>query len=346
MYSIIGGDKKTYGPVTSDEVHRWIREGRADERTQVKREGNTKWEDLGSLSEFFPPHASSPPKILRQFKPSILSATGTLRVEDCLRQGWQVYRQDPWRITGIITLVFVAQFLLNSIPLAGALLAFLLNGPILGGIYNFCHQVIHGKGQDTHRVVDFEFLFDFIKQRPLGRPSFRINEVLLHFFQPLLSQLDIITINVKERFLPCFLATTVSSLLAFGPFLLSLIPAAALFRASGVVMEEITKHPNLILGMGLPLLAGFLGTMYFLICWSFAVPIAACSETDFWESLKLSWHGVRKNFWSYVGLLVLLGVINLIGILCLGLGLFITIPITFLATMSAYDQIFRATDSR
>ena len=306
MYSIIGGDKKTYGPVTADEVHRWIREGRADERTQIKREGNTKWEDLGNLSEFFPPHSSSPPKISRELQPLVLSAMGTLRVGDCVRQGWQVYRQDPWRITGIIALVFVAQFLLNSIPLAGALLAFLLNGPILGGIYNFCHQVIHGHTRGLQDVMDI----------------------------------------VKTRFLPCFLATTVSSLLAFGPFLLSLIPAAALFGASGVVMEEITKHPNLILGMGLPLLAGFFGMMYFLICWSFAVPIAACSETDFWGSLKLSWHGVRKNFWSYVGLLILLGGINLIGILCLGLGLFITIPITFLATMSAYDQIFRATDSR
>jgi uncharacterized membrane protein len=306
MYLIIGGDKKTYGPVTADEVHRWIREGRADERTQIKREGGPNWEDLGNLSDFFSPHSSSPPKILREFHPSIVSATGTLRVGDCVRQGGQVYRQDPWRITGIIALVFVAQFLLNSIPLAGALLAFLLNGPILGGIYNFSHQVIHGHTRGLQDVMEI----------------------------------------VKTRFLPCFLATTVSSLLAFGPFLLSLIPAAALFGASGVVMEEITKHPNLILGMGLPLLAGFLGMMYFFICWSFAVPIAACSQTDFWESLKLSWQGVRKNFWAYLGLLILLGGINLIGMLCLGLGLFITIPITFLATMSAYDQIFRATDSR
>jgi len=217
-----------------------------------------------------------------------------------------VYRQDPWRITGIIALVFITQFILNSIPVAGALLAFLLNGPILGGIYNFCHQVIHGRTRGVQDVMEI----------------------------------------VKTRFLPCFLAITVSSLLAFGPFLLSLIPAAALFGASGVVMEEITKHPNLILGMGLPLLAGFFGMMYFLICWSFAVPIAACGETDFWESLKLSWHGVRKNFWSYVGLLILLGGINFVGLLCLGVGLFITIPLTLLATMCAYDQIFRATDSR
>ena len=306
MYSIIGGDKKTYGPVTADEVHRWIREGRADERTQIKRDGSTRWEDLGGLSEFFPPHSSSPPKIIQELKASTLNSTGTLRVGDCLRQGWQVYQQDPWRITGIIALVFITQFILNSIPVAGALLAFLLNGPILGGIYNFCHQVIHGRTRGVQDVMEI----------------------------------------VKTRFLPCFLATTVSSLLAFGPFLLSLIPAAALFGASGVVMEEITKHPNLILGMGLPLLAGFLGMMYFLICWSFTVPIAACSQTDFWESLKLSWHGVRKNFWSYVGLLILLGGINFVGLLCLGVGLFITIPLTLLATMCAYDQIFRATDSR
>jgi len=306
MYSIIGGDRKTYGPVTADEVHRWIREGRADERTQIKLEGNTRWEDLGGLPEFFPPHSFSPPKILPQLKASILNSTGTLRVGDCLQKGWQVYWQDPWRITGIIALVFVVQFLLNSIPLAGALLAFLLNGPILGGIYNFCHQVIHGHTRGLQDVMEI----------------------------------------VKTRFLPCFLATTVSSLLAFGPFLLSLIPAAALFGASGVVMEEITKHPNLILGMGLPLLAGFFGMMYFLICWSFAVPIAACSETDFWESLKLSWHGVRKNFWAYLGLLILLAGINFVGLLCLGVGLFITIPLTLIATMCAYEQIFRATDSR
>ena len=306
MYSIIGGDSKTYGPVTADEVRRWIREGRADERTKIKEEGKGEWRELGAFQEFYPSQPSLRPKISQINTAATPSTFGELRLGDCLRRSWHVYRQDPWRITGIIALVFVAQFLLNSIPLAGALLAFLLNGPILGGIYNFCHQVIHGHARGLQDVMEI----------------------------------------VKTRFLPCFLATTMSSLLAFGPFLLSLIPAAALFGASGVVMEEITKHPNLILGMGLPLLAGFLGMMYFLICWSFAVPIAACSQTDFWESLKLSWHGVRKNFWSYVGLLVFLGGINLIGILCLGLGLFITIPITFLATMSAYDQIFRATDSR
>ena len=306
MYSIIGGDSKTYGPVTADEVHRWIREGRADERTKVKEEGSTEWRELGNISTFFPALANVPPKISGRAGLNTVPTEGSVHVGDCLRQGWQVYRQDPWRITGIIVIVFVAQFLLNSIPIAGALFAFLLNGPILGGVYFFCMQAIHGQ---THGLQD-------------------------------------VTSTIKERFLPCFLATTVSSLLAFAPLLVALIPAAGLFAASGVVMEELIKHPNLILGIGLPLLAGALAMFYLLICWSFAVPIAACTNTDFWEALKLSWRGVRKNFWAYFGLLLSLGLINLIGILCLVVGLFVTIPFTFLATMVAYEQIFRTTHSR
>ena len=51
---------------------------------------------------------------------------------------------------------------------------------------------------------------------------------------------------------------------------------------------------------------------------------------------------------SYLGLLLVLGLFNFLGLLCLVIGLFVTVPVTFLATMSAYEQIFqgRATDSR
>ena len=306
MYSIIGGDSKTYGPVTVDEIRRWIREGRADERTKIKPEGSGEWVELGSLSEFFPAPQSTPPRISTRPAPTALSEPGELGVGHCLHRSWQVHRQDPWKITGVIGIVFFGQFLLNSIPLAGALLAFLLNGPILGGVYQFCLQNLKGHPGGVRDVTE----------------------------------------TVKDRFLPCFLATTVSSLLAFGPFLLALIPAAALFGASGVVAEKLAEHPSLLLGMGLPLLAGFMGMMYLLICWSLAVPLAACSMSDFWTAMTLSWRGVRKNFWPYLGLLLILGAINLLGILCLLVGLFVTIPVTFLATMVAYEQIFRASDPR
>jgi uncharacterized membrane protein len=104
---------------------------------------------------------------------------------------------------------------------------------------------------------------------------------------------------------------------------------------------KLAERPGLATAMALPLLGGFLAMLYLLILWSMAVPLAACSSMDFWEALKTSWHGVRANLLSYFGLLLLLGLLNLFGIMCLVVGLFVTIPVTLLATMAAYDHIFR-----
>jgi len=202
----------------------------------------------------------------------------------------------------VVVLTFLAQFLMNNIPVAGLILAFLLNGPILGGLYYFCRQALHGSAAGAGDV----------------------------------------TATIRERFLPCFLATTVSNLLAFGPFLLGLIPAAALAAGlEGLDWTKLMERPGLAVAMALPLLGGFLAMLYLLLLWSLAVPLAACSSMDFWEALKASWHGVRANLLRYFGLLLSLALLNLLGVLCLVIGLFVTIPLTLLATMAAYEHIFR-----
>ena len=302
MYSIIGGDGKTYGPVPPSEVERWIREGRADAHTKVKREGENEWRELGSLEYFFPQTPTAPPRLGRSTGPHSFIFQSGLGIRACLRKAWSTYRQDPWRITGVVVLTFLAQFLMNNIPVAGLILAFLLNGPILGGLYYFCRQALHGNATGVGDV----------------------------------------TVTIRERFLPCFLATTVSNLLAFGPFLLGLIPAAALAAGLGTLdPARLMERPGLTAAMALPVLGGLLAMLYLIVLWSLAVPLAACSSMDFWEALKTSWHGVRANLFRYFLLLITLGLINLLGALCLVIGLFVTIPLTLLATMAAYDHIFR-----
>ena len=39
MFSIMGGDGQIYGPVSVDQVKRWLAEGRANLDTQVRRVG-------------------------------------------------------------------------------------------------------------------------------------------------------------------------------------------------------------------------------------------------------------------------------------------------------------------
>ena len=303
MFEIIGGDGKSYGPVPVDELRRWIREGRADAQTKIRREGDSAWSTLGTWEDFYPKDSSRPPLLQSEPRDRDLRFAHRLQIGECLVKAWTAYRQDPWKITGVITLVLLLQFLMNSIPLVGAFLAFLLNGPILGGLYHFCRQALQGKAGGVSDVTGV----------------------------------------VRERFLPCFLATTVSSLLAFGPFLLGVIPAAALYGSSGVPLEKLTEHPGLIVAMAAPLFAATLAMLYLLINWSLAVPLAACTPMDFWQSLKTSWRGVAPHFWSYLGLLLLLGLLNLLGMLCLIIGLFVTIPLTLLATMAAYEQLFYST---
>jgi hypothetical protein len=52
MYRIIGADGKEYGPVSADQLRRWITEGRADANTRILVEGSLEWRTLSSFPEF------------------------------------------------------------------------------------------------------------------------------------------------------------------------------------------------------------------------------------------------------------------------------------------------------
>lgn len=61
MYRIIGADQKEYGPVSADDMRRWIREGRANAHTLAWLPGQQQWRPLSAFPEFaalFPAQAS------------------------------------------------------------------------------------------------------------------------------------------------------------------------------------------------------------------------------------------------------------------------------------------------
>ena len=51
-YTIIGGDQKEYGPITADDVRLWIAEGRLNEHSLVRAEGDAEFRPLGNIPEF------------------------------------------------------------------------------------------------------------------------------------------------------------------------------------------------------------------------------------------------------------------------------------------------------
>ena len=73
MYKIIGQDGKEYGPITAEQLRRWILENRVESRTPVFADGAKDWTFAGLLPEFaalFPAAATQvPPTIAPPSQP-------------------------------------------------------------------------------------------------------------------------------------------------------------------------------------------------------------------------------------------------------------------------------------
>jgi hypothetical protein len=52
MYKIIGADQKEYGPVTDQQIRRWIAENRVNAQTQARAAEGGEWQPLSAFPEF------------------------------------------------------------------------------------------------------------------------------------------------------------------------------------------------------------------------------------------------------------------------------------------------------
>jgi len=61
MYKIVGIDGQQYGPLTAEQLRRWLFENRVNAQTLVQVEGSQEWKPLGSLPEFAAELKLAPP---------------------------------------------------------------------------------------------------------------------------------------------------------------------------------------------------------------------------------------------------------------------------------------------
>jgi hypothetical protein len=90
MYKIIGADGKEYGPISAEQLGRWISEARANAQSRVLAEGATEWKTLAELPEFATALARPPAPTMI---PAQISAPLTTR-------------NNPMAVTGLILGVF------------------------------------------------------------------------------------------------------------------------------------------------------------------------------------------------------------------------------------------------
>jgi hypothetical protein len=80
--------------------------------------------------------------------------------------------------------------------------------------------------------------------------------------------------------------------------------------------------------------------IYLVVGYSFALMLVLDRGLDFWPAMETSRRSVQTGWFKIFGLLLLLFLLNLAGIIALGVGLLVTAPLSHCIVTAAYDDIF------
>ncbi len=98
----------------------------------------------------------------------------------------------------------------------------------------------------------------------------------------------------------------------------------------GIVSSVLT-----IIGLVFVILPG----IWFAVASSIASMMVVFAKTDFWDGIKMSIKLVNAKWFHWFAFFMLIFLLNLLGFIAFGIGLFITVPVSFCALYSAYYHI-------
>lgn len=310
MYTIIGSDQREYGPVPAEEVKRWILEGRVNAQTLAKSESTVEWKPLGEYPEFADILAQSgqsqPPIVadfdVNQWSQGILKRDYQLRVGDCLSNAFNLYKEN-------FGLLFGASSIYILIIVGCNLLGFI---PIIGAVFSlvlgFLSAILFGG-----------ICYIFIS-KSRGRDA-QIED-LFYCFKNNLGQIVLLLI--------------VQSLL----ILASALPGAVIAILSG--LGGLVSKSTGVAGVGIfiGVIVSLLPLIYLSICWLYTIPLVVDKQLDFWTALKVSLKKVNQHWFKVLLLSLMISLINLAGIMLIGIGFFFSFPLAIGAYIYSYENIF------
>lgn len=317
MYKIIGGDGNEYGPVSAETMRQWIAENRVNGETKVRGETGD-WQPLAAFPEFAALlGASAQPQAQPQAAAGgapapfptadpreVFEGDYQLDLSGCISRGWALLKANFGVLFGGMMIYIGIEFLIGVLGVI----------PLIGMIFSLANWVIAGP-----LMGGLLYLFLRVVR---GEPA-AAGDIFDGF---------------RRAFAQLFLGQLVTSLLMG----LCLLPALA----TGVIilLPTILHHTEPVMSQlfmvgGVALLC-VIPMIYLQVNWMFTLPLILDKELEFWPAMKLSWQRVNVHWWSCFGLVVLVGLLNILGVLLCFVGLLVTVPIGFAALMYAYETIF------
>ncbi|HZF01488.1 MAG TPA: glycerophosphoryl diester phosphodiesterase membrane domain-containing protein [Methylomirabilota bacterium] len=316
-YIIIGGDGKEYGPISGDDLRKWIAEGRLNAQSLAKSESDAEFRPLSVFPEFadaFTSHVATagvPPT----FSTADFSERDyELDIGGCVSRGWNLFKNNFGTLfVGVLIYALIegAIGLFARIPFIGPLFSIanlFIAGPLIGGIFYVFIQTIRNRPASAGDVF----------------AGFRKG-----FWQLFLGYL-IPALIVLACMIPFFIF-----------YFIKIFPALANLQHHTQDSSAILAVVKSALAGSLPiLLISMLPIIYLSLNWQFTLPLIIDKQMDFWTAMKTSWKMVHKHWWHMFGLFVVIGLLNIAGLCACCIGALFTAPIGFAAMMYAYETIF------
>lgn len=104
-----------------------------------------------------------------------------------------------------------------------------------------------------------------------------------------------------------------------------------------IPMVTISLLTQVLIAFGL--LALVIPGIYLAVAYLFSTLMAIFGGMDVWSAMEWSRKLITRNWWRFFALFLILVVINVIGLLLAGIGLLITLPITFLVLYVVFEKL-------
>lgn len=226
-----------------------------------------------------------------------------------LSKGWELFGKKPGHFIGFFVLTMLMSIVVAFIPLIGSIAAQILGAILMVGYYVFCQNI------KLSTSPSFDDLFKGFSS--FGRIAI-IQLILLAFIIVIMLPLFIYGFSV------------------FFSGIFSAIKDPMYYDPTPAEVFQMFDFQALI-----PLMViTYLFLIFIQIIYMFAAPVAHFYQASAWQSMEASRKVIQKRFFHFFGLIIVLGLINILGVLCLFVGLLVTIPLTYTTMYAAFDDIF------
>ena len=308
MFKCIGADGREYGPVSREQLRQWIREGRANARSRVRPDDAPDWVTLGELEGFEDvlgrrPEVVPPPSAHSPLAEDVLTRDVELDLGRCFGQGLDLLRNQFGLVFGAAGLYLVIQLAisgLGSLPLIGPVLS-------IGSLFVMGH------------LMAGVYL---VTMKALRGDGTEVGDVFLGFK------------TSYVQLLLCYIVMILGWCVACLPGLVvMLVPIIVM-----IAQESVTVGMSILLVIGLVVM--LVPAIYLTVIWMFALPLVIDKGLTFWDAMETNRKVVQRRWFSVFGLLILVGLLNMVGVLLCCFGMFLSFPLGIAATSCAYETLF------